>query len=434
MLLQESSTAITKAEPPDDGYENKEEAKTIGDHEKVPLVIMAYGERYSILRQLEQMKPTVIILYNTDVVTLRHIEIYKACHSELFLHIFSLMYRESTEESRYLMALKNETDAFESLFNEQKTLLIPRRYETEREEVARLELSTRDGGGQVPETNERPKVVVDMREFNSELPTVLYKKGYDVVAVTLEVGDYVLSPGIAVERKALDDLTQSLQSGRVFKQSEQMLRHYANSVLLVESNRKFESKIVNGGPFQGELTRHCREIRALLCSLLRSTPKLKLIWSLSPANSAEYFAELKLNRPEPDPEKAISLRGDDVFKPIEEEPSRSPEKRRKPNAILLRHMAQHLPGMGRGDVQTMMLSQKVKSLRELFTMSAEQLHGAIGAHADRIMGVEGGDPPTVSKSTRRDRAAHDGIAAAVTNLGFLGSCSSHLMLPNQKTN
>ncbi|KIH56062.1 ERCC4 domain protein [Ancylostoma duodenale] len=132
-----------------------------------------------------------------------------------------------------------------------------------------------------------------MREFNSELPTVLYKKGYDVVAVTLEVGDYVLSPGIAVERKALDDLTQSLQSGRVFKQSEQMLRHYANSLLLVESNRKFESKIVNGGPFQGELTRHCREIRALLCSLLRSTPKLKLIWSLSPANSAEYFAELK---------------------------------------------------------------------------------------------------------------------------------------------
>lgn len=31
------------------------------------------------------------------------------------------------------------------------------------------------------------QIVVDMREFNSELPTVLYKKGYDVVAATLEV-------------------------------------------------------------------------------------------------------------------------------------------------------------------------------------------------------------------------------------------------------
>ncbi|WKX93731.1 hypothetical protein Q1695_011191 [Nippostrongylus brasiliensis] len=377
---------VVKTEPPDEpsAPEESGDAKTIGEYEKVPLVLMAYGERYSILRQLEQQKPTVIILYNTDIVTLRHIELYKACHSELFLQVFTLMYRESTEESRYLMALKNETDAFDSLFKEKATLLVPRRYETAREEVPRLQLSTRDGGGQIAEPEANPKVIVDMREFNSELPTVLYKKGYDVVAVTLEVGDYVLSPEIAVERKALDDLTQSLQSGRVFKQSEQMLRHYKHSILLVESNRKFESKIVNGGPFQGELTRHCREIRALLCSLLRATPRLKIIWSLSPVNSAEYFAELKLNRPEPDAELAVSLRGDDITKPIEVEGTGSPDKRRKPNAILLRHMAQHLPGMARGDVQSMMLSQKVKNLRELFTMPIEQLHAAVGSQADKL--------------------------------------------------
>ncbi|VDO52202.1 unnamed protein product [Haemonchus placei] len=135
-LMEEPSVTV-KTEPPDEIQDGSEDAKTIGEHEKVafnrfqlnimgfilsamlvPIVVMAYGERYSILRQLEQMKPTVIILYNTDITTLRHIEIYKACHSELFLQIFSLMYRESTEESRYLTALKNETDAFESLFKE----------------------------------------------------------------------------------------------------------------------------------------------------------------------------------------------------------------------------------------------------------------------------------------------------------------------------
>lgn len=31
------------------------------------------------------------------------------------------------------------------------------------------------------------QIIVDMREFQSELPTVIYKKGYDVVAATLEV-------------------------------------------------------------------------------------------------------------------------------------------------------------------------------------------------------------------------------------------------------
>ncbi|VDO61106.1 unnamed protein product [Haemonchus placei] len=80
----------------------------------------------------------------------------------------------------------------------------------------------------------------------------------------------------------------------------------------------------------------------------------------------------------------MSLRGDEITKPIEEEQNESPDKRRKPNAILLRHMAQHLPGMGRGDVQSMMLSQKVKSLRDLFTMPIEQLHTAVGSHADKL--------------------------------------------------
>lgn len=65
-----------------------------------------------------------------------------------------------------------------------------------------------------------------MREFKSELPTVLYKRGIDLVPATIEVGDYILSPNVAIERKALDDLTQSLHSGRVFKQIEQVADLY----------------------------------------------------------------------------------------------------------------------------------------------------------------------------------------------------------------
>ena len=61
-----------------------------------------------------------------------------------------------------------------------------------------------------------------MREFNSELPTVLYKRGVDLISATLEIGDYILAPTICVERKALDDLAQSLNNGRIFKQLEQV--------------------------------------------------------------------------------------------------------------------------------------------------------------------------------------------------------------------
>ncbi|EYC27406.1 hypothetical protein Y032_0009g706 [Ancylostoma ceylanicum] len=48
--------------------------------------------------------------------------------------------------------------------------------------------------------------------------------------------------------------------------------------------------------------------------------------------------------------------------------------------------------------------------------------------------VNGGDPSAASKSTRRDRATHARIVAAVPYLGFLDSFSSHLMITNKKTN
>lgn len=147
-----------------------------------------------------------------------------------------------------------------------------------------------------------------MREFNSELPTVIYKRGIDLQPATLEVGDYILSPTICIERKALDDLTQSLTNGRIFKQAEQvrkflskmifeyfqMLRHYPSSVLLIESSEKFRRHRVNGGPFQGELSRRSREIRSLFTMLIRSNPKLSILWSLSPSHSSELFEELKV--------------------------------------------------------------------------------------------------------------------------------------------
>lgn len=73
-----------------------------------------------------------------------------------------------------------------------------------------------------------------------------------------------------------------------------MTRHYPNSALLVESSEKFRKHKVNGGPFQGELSRRSRETRSLLTMLIRANPKLSILWSLSPSHSSELFEELKV--------------------------------------------------------------------------------------------------------------------------------------------
>lgn len=68
----------------------------------------------------------------------------------------------------------------------------------------------------------------------SSLPNVLHQKGMRIIPVTLEVGDYILSPLICVERKSIQDLFGSFASGRLFHQVEMMSRYYRIPVLLIE--------------------------------------------------------------------------------------------------------------------------------------------------------------------------------------------------------
>ena len=84
--------------------------------------------------------------------------------------------------------------------------------------------STRRGGGRAQAPKATPVVVVDVREFRSALPNMLHLHGIEVRPVTLEIGDYILSAEVCVERKAIPDLVQSLASGRLFNQAEAMLR------------------------------------------------------------------------------------------------------------------------------------------------------------------------------------------------------------------
>ena len=80
-----------------------------------------------------------------------------------------------------------------------------------------------------------------MREFRSELPSLIHKRGIEIEPVTIEVGDYILTPEICVERKSISDLIGSLQNGRLYNQATAMTRFYAKPMLLIEfdSNKPF---------------------------------------------------------------------------------------------------------------------------------------------------------------------------------------------------
>ncbi|MGA2199946.1 MAG: ERCC4 domain-containing protein [Nitrososphaerales archaeon] len=83
-----------------------------------------------------------------------------------------------------------------------------------------------------------PRVVVDERERNSGVPEQLSKLNVRVYFSRLHTADYVISPEIAVERKALPDFVSSVYDGRLFAQASAISSSYRKPYLIVEGDIK----------------------------------------------------------------------------------------------------------------------------------------------------------------------------------------------------
>ena len=80
------------------------------------------------------------------------------------------------------------------------------------------------------------RILVDERERKSGIPDLLRRAGAIIDFAQLKVGDYVVSPETAIERKTIQDLLNSIYDGRLFIQCSQLNEHYMKPVLIVEGN------------------------------------------------------------------------------------------------------------------------------------------------------------------------------------------------------
>lgn len=93
------------------------------------------------------------------------------------------------------------------------------------------------GGGLTTSSTSSPFLVVlfDDREFRCHLPYALHAAGMEVIPLTLRIADYILSPEVAVERKSIPDLLQSLlHTGRLVKQLTALSNTYSTPICLIE--------------------------------------------------------------------------------------------------------------------------------------------------------------------------------------------------------
>ncbi|XP_065706963.1 DNA repair endonuclease XPF [Patagioenas fasciata] len=376
--LSSSPESNTKETIPEDFHVNLPSDCYYGIF-KDPLTIIhplqGCTDPYALTRVLHEVEPRYVVLYDAELTFVRQLEIYKASRPGKPLRVYFLIYGGSTEEQRYLTALRKEKEAFEKLIREKAGMVIPE--EREGRDETNLDLTrdakpasaaadTRKAGGQEQKSVQQT-VIVDMREFRSELPSLIHRRGIDIEPVTLEVGDYILTPDICVERKSISDLIGSLNNGRLYTQCVSMSRYYKRPILLIEFDPNKPFSLIPRGSLHQEISSN--DVTSKLTLLTLHFPKLRILWCPSPHATAELFEELKQNHPQPDAETAMAITADSEILPESDKYNPGPQD------FLLK-----MPGVNAKNCRAIM--NHVKSIAELVTLSKDQLAKILGNAAN----------------------------------------------------
>ncbi|KAI9804998.1 MAG: hypothetical protein M1833_006301 [Piccolia ochrophora] len=343
---------------------------------------------------LEEVKPRYIIMYEPDAAFIRRVEVYRSSHTDRNVRVYFMYYGGSVEEQRYLSAVRKEKDAFTKLIKERGnmavTLTLDAHGVDDPQETFLRTVNTRiAGGGRLAATAEPPRVVVDVREFRSSLPSLLHAQSMLVVPCMLTVGDYILTPDICVERKSIKDLIASFKTGRLYTQAETMLQHYKSPMLLIEfeQNKSFtlepfadlshsnSSSSAWAAPAGGPNAAPS-DLQAKLVLLTLSFPHLKIIWSSSPYQTASIFAELKKAAAEPDPIKAVNV-GLQAGETAEENAQRVFSQ-------VPQDMLRAVPGVSENVARTLVL--EMESVMDVANAPENEVADLVGKAAARQMG------------------------------------------------
>ncbi|EON99095.1 putative dna repair protein [Phaeoacremonium minimum UCRPA7] len=329
---------------------------------------------------LEEVKPRYIIMYEPDAAFIRRVEVYRSSHNDRNVRVYFMYYGGSVEEQRYLSSVRREKDNFTKLIKERASMAVVMTTDAhgieDPQEAFLRTINTRiAGGGRLAATAQPPRVVVDVREFRSSLPSLLHGRSMVIVPCMLTVGDYVLSPNICVERKSVGDLISSFKDGRLYNQAETMFQHYKSPMLLIEFDQNKSFTLEPFADLSGNLSsinpaNVPSDLQSKLVLLTLAFPKLRIIWSSSPYQTAEIFESLKAQEEEPDPIAAVRAGLDKDQKADEQPFNLQPEE-----------MLGVVPGVTPKNITNIKI--ELENVKEVANSTVEELEPMVGKEAAR---------------------------------------------------
>jgi Fanconi anemia group M protein len=140
-------------------------------------------------------------------------------------------------------------------------------------------------------------IVVDTRELSSSVVRELLSLGIISKPKRLEVGDYILSSRVCVERKTTEDFLQSIIDGRLFEQAVMLKRSYAKPVMLIEGDSLYTRRNISPQAIRGALA-------AIAIDL-----GIPIFFTANEAESAALIAAIA-KREQQEGERYVEIRGE----------------------------------------------------------------------------------------------------------------------------
>ncbi len=189
---------------------------------------------------------------------------------------------------------------------------------------------------------DNPTVFVDRREIKSGIPKILREMGVTVKEITLEVGDYLISERVVVERKSANDFINSIIDGRLFDQAINLVNNFQRPIVIIE------------GRFP-ERGMHPNSIRGAIASLVMDYG-ISVFQTKDQNETAEFLAIMAKRE----------LKGGGIAR-------LRGEKKPLTDKELQLYLVEGLPGVGPELARRLL--EKFKTVEKVFTASEKDLKG-----------------------------------------------------------
>jgi len=172
------------------------------------------------------------------------------------------------------------------------------------------------------------KIVVDHRESRSPVMRFLTQKDIIVEPQQLDVGDYIISSRIGIERKTVDDFLSSLIEGKLFVQMKNLRATYSRPLLLIEGEGLLTKRNMSHNAIFGSFT-------AIIVDF-----GIPIITTHSAQETADFLAVMA-QREQKEGDRAVAIRGEKTARTIAEQQQFLVEGLPNVSAVLAQRLLQH---------------------------------------------------------------------------------------------